>query len=103
MALPTVPTAVLDAVAPDDTGKASGANYMAQRLGSVIAIAVGSAVFSASGHLGSPAAVTGGFQAAMWSCVAFAVLAVLAAVAVPSRSSAPAAVGEPVEAAVATA
>jgi EmrB/QacA subfamily drug resistance transporter len=32
MALPTVPTAVLNAVAPHEMGKASGINYMAQRL-----------------------------------------------------------------------
>ena len=36
-------------------GKASGINVMAQRFGAVYAIAIGSAVFSANGHLGSPA------------------------------------------------
>ena len=61
MALPTVPTAVLNAVAQTEMGTASGINYMAQRLGTVFAIAFGSAVFSAHGHLGSPAAVTAGF------------------------------------------
>ena len=54
MALPTVPTAVLSAVAPQEMGKASGINYMAQRFGAVFAIAIASAVFSANGHLGSP-------------------------------------------------
>jgi len=44
MALPTVPTAVLNAVAEPEMGKASGVNYMAQRLGTVFAIAIGSAV-----------------------------------------------------------
>jgi EmrB/QacA subfamily drug resistance transporter len=88
MALPTVPTAVLNAVAPPDMGKASGVNYMAQRLGSVIAIAVGSAVFSAHGHLGGPAGVTAGFRPAMWSCVAFALLATLSALATRSRPAA---------------
>ena len=44
-------------------GKASGINYMAQRFGTVFALAIASAVFSAHGHLGSPAAVTAGFQA----------------------------------------
>ena len=75
MALPTVPTAVLNAVAQTEMGKASGINYMAQRLGTVFAIAIGSAVFSAHGHLGSPAAVTAGFRPALWSCVVFAALA----------------------------
>jgi MFS family permease len=60
MALPTVPTTVLDAVAPEEMGKASGINYMAQRLGTVFALAIASAVFAAHGHLGKPAAVTAG-------------------------------------------
>jgi len=65
MALPTVPTAVLNAVAQTDMGKASGINYMAQRLGAVFAIAIGSAVFSAHGNLSDPAAVTAGFRPAL--------------------------------------
>jgi MFS family permease len=64
MALPTVPTAVLSAVSPEQMGKASGINYMAQRFGAVFAIAIGSAVFSAYGHLGTPASVTAGFRPA---------------------------------------
>lgn len=70
MALPTVPTAVLSAVAEAEMGKASGINYMSQRFGAVFAIAIGSAVFTAYGHLGDPAAVTVGFRPALWSCVA---------------------------------
>jgi EmrB/QacA subfamily drug resistance transporter len=82
MALPTVPTAVLSAVAPQDMGKASAINYMAQRFGAVFAIAIGSAVFSANGNLGSPAGVTAGFRPALWACAAFAVLAALSALCV---------------------
>ena len=70
---PPCPTAVLNSVAPAEMGKASGVNYMAQRFGAVFAIAIASAVFSAHGNLGSPR-VTAGFQAALWSCVAFAAL-----------------------------
>jgi MFS family permease len=84
MALPTVPTAVLNAVPPAQLGKASGVNYMAQRFGNVFAIAIGSAVFAAYGHLGSPAAVTAGFRPALWSSVGFAVLAAAAALAIPA-------------------
>jgi hypothetical protein len=36
-------------------GKASGINYMAQRLGGVFAIAISTAVFAANGDLGTPA------------------------------------------------
>ncbi len=84
MALPTVPAAVLDAVAPEEIGKASGINYMAQRFGTVFALAIASAVFSASGHLGSPPAVTAGFRPALWACACFAVLAALSGTAIIS-------------------
>ena len=82
MALPTVPTAVLNAVAPHELGKASGINYMMQRFGAVFAIAVGSAVFSAYGHLGTPAGVTDGFRPALVACVVFALLAAVSALAI---------------------
>jgi EmrB/QacA subfamily drug resistance transporter len=101
MALPTVPTAVLSAVAPEEMGKASGINFMAQRFGTVFALAVASAVFSAHGHLGSAAAVTAGFRPALWTSVAFAVLAAATAIAIPSSRREPAAGAEPADVAVA--
>ena len=93
MALPTVPTAVLSAVAEAEMGKASGINYMAQRFGAVFSVAIASAVFAARGRLGDPATVTAGFRPAFWTCVIFAGLAALASVAIvgrrrPSRASA---------------
>jgi EmrB/QacA subfamily drug resistance transporter len=84
MALPTVPTTVLDAVAPEEMGKASGINAMAQRFGTVFALAIASAVFSIHGHLGSPAGVNAGFRPALWACAGFAVLAALSAIAITS-------------------
>ena len=84
MALPTVPTTVLDAVAAEEIGKAAGINYMIQRFGTVFALAIASAVFSAHGRLGTPATVTAGFRPAMWTCAGFALLALLAAVALTS-------------------
>jgi EmrB/QacA subfamily drug resistance transporter len=90
MALPTVPTAVLSAVAPEEMGKASGINYMAQRFGTVFAVAIATAVFSATGHLGNPAQITAGFRPALWACVGFAVLAAICGAAItPSRREAP--------------
>jgi len=82
MALPTVPTAVLNAVAPDELGKASGINYMMQRLGPAVAIAVASAVFAAYGHLATPASVTDGFKPALAACAGFALLAALGALTI---------------------
>jgi Na+/melibiose symporter-like transporter len=92
MALPTVPTTVLSAVAPRELGKASGINYMMQRFGTVVAVAVASSVFGAYGHLGSPAAVTSGFRPALAVCAAFSLLATLTALALaPGRQVAGAA------------
>jgi MFS family permease len=85
MALPTVPTAVLSAVAPHEMGKASGINYMAQRFGAVFAVAIGSTIFATYGGLGSPAAVTAGFKPALWACSIFAGLGALAAMAMSAR------------------
>jgi EmrB/QacA subfamily drug resistance transporter len=92
MALPTVPTAVLNAVAPRELGKASGINYMMQRLGPAVAIAVASAVFAAYGHLASPASITDGFKPALAACAGFALLAALSALAItpPKTQHAPA-------------
>jgi EmrB/QacA subfamily drug resistance transporter len=92
MALPTVPTAVLNAVTPDELGKASGINYMMQRLGPAVAIAVASAVFAAYGHLGTPASVTDGFKPALAACAGLALLATLSALAItpPTTLRAPA-------------
>ncbi len=103
MALPTVPTAVLSAVAPAEMGKASGINQMVQRLGTVFAIAISSAVFSAHGHLGSPAAVTAGFRPALWSCVVFAALAAATAAGITARTSSAATEARPADAALVSA
>jgi EmrB/QacA subfamily drug resistance transporter len=91
MALPTVPTAVLGAVQPHEMGKASGINYMTQQLGQVFAIAIGTSVFAAYGHLGTPASVTRGFKPALAACTVFAVLATLTAarITAPKKAEAP--------------
>jgi EmrB/QacA subfamily drug resistance transporter len=85
MALPTVPTAVLSAVAPQEMGKASGVNYMAQRFGAVFAVAIGTTVFATHGGFTSPATVDAGFKPALWVCCVFAGLGALAATAMSGR------------------
>jgi EmrB/QacA subfamily drug resistance transporter len=85
MALPTVPTAVLNAVEPQELGKASGVNYMAQRFGAVFGIAIATSVFSTYGHLGTPASVTDGFKPALVACAVFGLLATLSALAINGR------------------
>jgi EmrB/QacA subfamily drug resistance transporter len=95
MALPTVPTAVLSAVAPEEMGKASGVNTMANRFGTVFAVAIATAVFSAYGHLGSPASVTDGFRPALGVCAALSLLGTLTALAISPRRTQPIADLEP--------
>ena len=97
MALPTVPTAVLGAVQPHEMGKASGINYMMQRLGAVFAIAIGTSVFPPHGHLGTPASVTDGFKPAFAACTVFAVLAALTAAGITARKKVEAPEPETVE------
>jgi MFS family permease len=98
MALPTVPTAVLNAVAPHELGKASGINYMAQRFGAVFGIAIATAVFSTYGHLGTPVSVTDGFKPALAACAIFALLAGVSALAITGRKPQHVPDLEPVEA-----
>jgi EmrB/QacA subfamily drug resistance transporter len=89
MALPTVPTAVLSAVAPEEMGKAAGVNTMMQRFGSVFAVAIATAVFTAYGHLGSPNSVTNGFKPALAVCAALSMLGTLTALGItPGRTEA---------------
>jgi MFS family permease len=85
MALPTVPTAVLSAVAPAEMGKASGISNMMQRFGAVFAVAIGSSVFAAYGHLGTPASVTAGFRPALTLAAALSLLGALTALAIAAR------------------
>jgi EmrB/QacA subfamily drug resistance transporter len=85
MTLPTIPTAILGAVEPEENGMASGVTNMTQRLGAVFGIAVGVAVFSAQGGLESAAAVTDGFRPAM--AVAAAGFALIGALVAPLIAS----------------
>jgi membrane protease YdiL (CAAX protease family) len=82
-------------------GKAAGINYMAQRFGTVFAIAIASAIFSAYGHLGTPASVTAGFRPALWVCAGFAILAALSAIAITSAHRQTSTEAEPAELALA--
>jgi EmrB/QacA subfamily drug resistance transporter len=81
MAIPTVPTAVLGAVAPDDVGRASGVSNTMQRFGGAFGIALVSAVFAAHGHLGSAASFTAGYRPAMLVSAALSLAGALVAAA----------------------
>jgi MFS family permease len=100
MAVPTVPTAALDAVPPADMGKASGVQNTLQRFGSVFGVAIVAAVFSANGHLGSPASVVSGFRPALAAAACLSVVGALAALGAgrrlqPAAARAGAGAGQP--------
>jgi EmrB/QacA subfamily drug resistance transporter len=88
MAIPTVPTAALSAVSPDDVGRASGVTNTTQRFGGAFGIALVSAVFAAHGHLGTAASFTAGYRPAMLGAAGLSLLGALAAAAIGQRRAA---------------
>jgi len=95
MAIPTTSTAVLSAVAPSDMGKASGVNSTLQRFGAAFAIAVAAAVFTANGHLGTPASFTSGFRAALAVVAGLSILGAVTALGVAGRRRVPQPAAQP--------
>jgi len=92
MAIPTVPTSALSAVAQADVGLASGVTNTMQRFGGAFGIALVSAVFAANGHLGTAASFTAGYRPGMLGAAALSLLGAFAALAVARRRPAGAAV-----------
>jgi hypothetical protein len=85
MALPTTAAAAIGAVAPADTGKASGTNSTLQRFGGAFGVAIVTAVFSAQGHLGAAASYDAGFRPALAAAAALSLAGALAALVVPAK------------------
>jgi EmrB/QacA subfamily drug resistance transporter len=100
MALPTTPAAALNAVAPADMGKASGANNTLQRFGGAFGIAVAAAVFAANEHLGTPAGFVAGFRPALALTAGLSVLGAISALGVSKRRRQPTAMSAEVPVAV---
>lgn len=92
MALPTVATAALGAVPPADIGRASGVNNTFQRFGGAFGVAIAAAVFTAYGHLGSPASVVSGYRPALAVSAGLSLLGAMTAAAV-GRHRQPSAAG----------
>ena len=91
MAIPTVPTTALNAVPPADMGKASGVQNTLQRFGAVFGVAIVAAVFSANGHLGSPATLISGFRPALAAAAGLSAAGALTALAAGARRRSPSA------------
>jgi hypothetical protein len=88
MVIPTTPTAALGAVPPADLGTASGVQNTLQRFGTVFGVAIVTAVFSASGHLGSVTGVTSGVQPALAASAGLSLAGALTGLAVSRRRAA---------------
>jgi EmrB/QacA subfamily drug resistance transporter len=88
MALPAVPTAILNSVEPGETGTASGIYNMMQRFGAVFAVAIASSVFTAYGHIGTPAGVTDGFRPAIAVSASLSLLGAISALLLKARVAA---------------
>lgn len=65
MAMPAAQTAVLNAVASEQIGKASGVFNTGRQIGGVLGVAVLALVFSKTGSYAGPAAFTNGFAPAI--------------------------------------
>ena len=89
MAIPTTPTAALGAVPPADLGTASGVQSTLQRFGAVFGVAIVTAVFSASGHLGSVSGVIAGVQPALGAAAGLSLLGAVTGLAAGRRYAAP--------------
>ncbi|HEX6449868.1 MAG TPA: MFS transporter [Trebonia sp.] len=81
MALPSLPAAALSAVPPASLGAAAGVANTAQRVGSVVGIAVVTAVFDANGSLASAHATTLGYRPALLAAALLSALGAAAALA----------------------
>jgi EmrB/QacA subfamily drug resistance transporter len=92
MAMPAVQTAVLNAVAPDQIGKASGVFNTGRQLGGVFGVAVLALAFSKAGGYAGPFSFTDGFAAAMAVGAALSLAGAVAATAIPPRRITPAAI-----------
>lgn len=85
MPFATVASAALSAVAPADTGKASGVNSMMLTFGGAFGIAVVTAVFAAHGDPATPAGFVAGLRPALLVAAGLASLGALSGLAVGSR------------------
>ncbi len=88
MVIPTAPAAALSAVPAQDLGKASGVQNTLQRFGSVVGVAIVTAVFGASGHLGTAAGLVAGFRPGLAAAAGMSAVGVLAALAASSPAAA---------------
>ena len=85
MAIPPAASSVVGAVAPEEVGKAAGANSMLRELGGVFGIAILVAVFAGAGSYASAEAFSDGFTPAIAVSAALSLIGAMVAIGVPGR------------------
>jgi EmrB/QacA subfamily drug resistance transporter len=90
LAMPAAQNAVIDAVAPAEIGKASGAFNMFRFLGGAFGVASLVAVFDHAGSLNSPQAFSSGFAAAVGVAAMLSAAGAVAGLGLPARQPVPA-------------
>jgi EmrB/QacA subfamily drug resistance transporter len=86
MAIPSAQNAVMNAVTPDDLGKASGAYMTTRQLGGVFGLAIAAAVFTGAGSYASPVTFADGFVPALTVSAALSAGGALLATLLPRRT-----------------
>ena len=85
MAIPSIQSAVMNAVGPADLGNAAGVNMMMRQLGGAFGVAITVAVFTGAGGYASPLAFANGFRPAIAVAAGFSALGALCALAMSGR------------------
>ncbi len=96
MVLPAVQNVVVNAVAPEEIGKASGTFNMVRQLGAAFGVAILAAVFASVGGFGSAQIFSNGFALAMGGSALLAILGAISGLVLPGKRDmafAPAQVG----------
>jgi EmrB/QacA subfamily drug resistance transporter len=87
MALPSAQNAAVGAVAPEQIGKAAGANSMLRELGGVFGIALAVAIFASAGGYASAQAFSDGFVPAMGVAAGLSLVGAAVGALLPARRS----------------
>ena len=89
MSLPATQTSVMNSVARNEIGKASGTFNMLRQLGGAFGVAILVAVFARAGSYASAQAFSDGFARALGVSAAMSLLGAVACMGLPSRRAAP--------------
>jgi MFS family permease len=85
MAIPATQNGVINAVAANEIGKASGTFNMLRQLGGAFGVAILAAVFAGFGSFGSPQAFSNGFAVAIGVSAALSLVGAIIGMGLPGR------------------